>query len=1041
MSVLLFGATSLWGQGSGKLTGKILSIKNQPVSGAIVTVLDTVNVTTSKDGTFKFELKDPAKAKEVSVWAAGYYPVQQKLNNRSEVVIMMMPEDQYKYNESVVLPFREEGDNKVSSYTSAINIAKKDFLLGVNKVDRALAGQIAGLEVKRSSGMPGEGSYYNLRGIRSLTGDNAPLIVINGVPYMPDKTPSTVIGGFTRDIFQAYNLQDIQNITVLKGAEAAMYGSMGSNGVILIQTDGATSNDLETKISYYGSFGVNWNDKRMPLLGLDDYKSYLSDVGLTIYENPNDFYSNFPFMRDPNDKRYAYLYNNNTDWQDLIYKNSTSTDHLFRVEGGDNIAKYDLSLGYSRENGLIDNTSMERFHTQLNTNILVSQKVNIFANLGLAYMNGHFQEQGMSMATNPVLAAYFRSPLLSPYDKDRDGNILSTYSSYRYGNSRTAAYGVSNPLALIYTLDAHNRQYDLNMKAGISYKPFLGFTVSGIIGLYYNFNNEHLFIPGQSEKTILPVVDMYDTRNNAVKEGEAETTNFFLNLNGNYQKTFNYIHKLNAIAGWQMLMTKNEYDAGEGRNTGNDFYQTLGSVQAMGRRFLGYTNNWNWMNFYAHADYTYNDMVQASVNMAVDGASSTGTDVNRFYMYPSVGLTWLGKGWKFLQNTTWINKLNVRAEYGLTGNSRFASTLGSFNYSTVPYQHLSTIVRTNVPNTTLKPETNASLNLGIDLSVLRNRLNISFDYYNNQISDMISAMPLSSIYGSSAHYANIGKMENQGIELSVQASLVRTRDFEWIVGGNIAHATSKIKSLGGEEQVILNYDDEVQMVHRVGESPYQYYGYQADGVFATQVEADEANLSNRTGVRYNAGDVRFVDQNGDNRIDDKDRVLLGSAAPSYFGGFYTQFKYKGFALSAEFSYSKDNMAYNAVRQQLESVSTTHNQSLAVVNRWSLDGEVTDIPRAVWNDPVGNSYFSSRWIEDASYLRMKNITLSYTFTKKLWNFFRAGTIYVTGENLFTATKYLGMEPEFSYSYTENIQGFDNAKLMRPKTVKVGVNLNF
>ena len=231
------------------------------------------------------------------------------------------------------------------------------------------------------------------------------------------------------------------------------------------------------------------------------------------------------------------------------------------------------------------------------------------------------------------------------------------------------------------------------------------------------------------------------------------------------------------------------------------------------------------------------------------------------------------------------------------------------------------------------------------------------------------------------------------------------------------------------------------MVHRVGESPYQYYGYQADGVFATQVEANEANLSNRTGVRYNAGDVRFVDQNGDNRIDDKDRVLLGSAAPSYFGGFYTQFKYKGFALSAEFSYSKDNMAYNAVRQQLESVSTTHNQSLAVVNRWSLDGEVTDIPRAVWNDPVGNSYFSSRWIEDASYLRMKNITLSYTFTKKLWNFFRPGTIYVTGENLFTATKYLGMEPEFSYSYTENIQGFDNAKLMQPKTVKVGVNLNF
>lgn len=214
---------------------------------------------------------------------------------------------------------------------------------------------------------------------------------------------------------------------------------------------------------------------------------------------------------------------------------------------------------------------------------------------------------------------------------------------------------------------------------------------------------------------------------------------------------------------------------------------------------------------------------------------------------------------------------------------------------------------------------------------------------------MISAMPLSSIYGSSAHYANIGKMENQGIELSVQASLVRTRDFEWIVGGNIAHATSKIKSLGGEEQVILNYDDEVQMVHRVGESPYQYYGYQADGVFATQVEADEANLSNRTGVRYNAGDVRFVDQNGDNRIDDKDRVLLGSAAPSYFGGFYTQFKYKGFAAFGRIQLFKGNMAYNAVRQQLESVSTTHNQSLAVSKSLeSGTGEVT-----IFRVPYGN----------------------------------------------------------------------------------------
>lgn len=1038
--VLLFSVATVWGQSTHKLTGKILDFKNRPVEGAIVTVLDTMNVTTSKDGTFNFELKDPSKVKDISVWAPGYYSVKQLLKGRSKVVIMVIPEDRHKYNESIVLPFRGEEETKLSDFTAATNINKKDFTLGVGKIDRALAGQIAGLEMKSSSGMPGEGSYYNLRGIRSLTGDNAPLIVINGVPYMPDKTPSELIGGFTRDIFQSYNLQDIQNITVLKGAEAAMYGSMGSNGVILIQTDGAASNDLETKISYYGSFGVNWNDKRIPLMGLDDYKSYLTDVGMTISADPNNFYETFPFMKDPNNKIYAHLYNNNTDWQDLIYKNSTSTEHLFRVEGGDNIAKYDLSLGYSRDNGIMDNTSMERFHTQLNANILVSEKVNIFATVGLAYMTGHYQEQGMEISTNPILAAYAKSPVLSPYNKDRDGNILTTFSSHYYGNSTNRNYSVSNPLALLNTLDAHNRQYDLNMRAGISYKPIRDLSITGVVGLYYNFNNEHVFIPGESDPTIVPISDMYGLRENAVKDGDAETVNLFLNLNTNYKKTFNYVHKLNAIAGWQMMTTKNEYDAGEGRNTGNDFYQTLGSTTE-GRRFLGYTNNWNWMNFYAHADYTYNDMVQTSVNMAVDAASSTGTSVNRFYAYPSVGLTWLGKGWAPFINSTWINKLNVRAEYGLTGNTRFASTLGGFYYSSSPYQQLSTIARSNIPNTYLKPEKNASLNLGLDLAVLQNRLNVSFDYYNNQISDMISAMPLSSVYGSAAYYANVGKMENKGVELSVQASLIRTRNFEWIVGGNIAHSTSKIKSLGGEDQIVINSGDGVQLVHRVGESPYQFYGYQADGVFSTQTEADAADLSNRTGIKYEAGDVRFVDQNGDHKIDDKDRVLLGNASPSYFGGFYTQLKYKEFALSAEFTYSKDNMAYNAVRQQLESLSTTNNQSLAAVNRWTLEGQVTNTPRAVWKDPVGNSYFSSRWMEDASYVRMKNVTLSYTFTKTLWNFFRSGTLYVTGENLLTFTKYLGMDPEFSYSYGENIQGFDNAKLMQPKTVKVGVNLKF
>ena len=1036
ISVLLVcGVANTWGQGGQKLTGKILSATNQPVEGAIVTVLDTMNVTTNKEGTFQFEVKDLSKAKEISVWAPGYFSVKQLVKERPNIVITLIPENQYKYNETMVLPFRREGEMQLEDYTAATNITKKDFMLGTTKIDRALTGQIAGLQMKRSSGMPGEGSYYNLRGIRTLTGDNAPLIVINGVPHMPDKTPSELIGGFTRDIFQFYHLQDIQNITVLKGAEAAMYGSMGSNGVILIETDGTASNDLETRVSYYGSYGINWNDKRMPVMGLDDYKQYLADMGRTISKDPQNFYTNFPFMQNPNDPRYNYLYNNNTDWQDLIYKNTASTDHLFRVEGGDNIAKYDLSLGYYRENGLMDNTSMERFHTLLNANVLVNKQLNIFATVGLAYMNGHYQTQGMDITTNPILAAYARSPFLSPYEKDREGNTLKTYASHFYGRSKSRDYSVSNPLAIINTLDSRNRQYDLNMKAGIAYNPFRELTLTGTVGLYYNYDNEHLFIPGASEATIVPLSDKYGVRNNAVSDGVAVTTNFFANLNASYKKTFNYVHQLNAIAGWQLMTTKNEYDAGVGRNTGNDFYQTLGSTTD-GRRFLGYINSWNWTNFYGHANYTYNSMVQASVNIAVDAASSTGTDVARFYTYPSVGVTLLGKGWKPLLDVTWLNKLNVRVEYGLTGNSRFSSQMGGYYYSTVPYMQLSTIVRSNIPNVSLKPEKNASLNLGLDLSVLNNRLNLTFDYYNNQISDMISAMPLSSVYGSVPYYANVGKLENTGIELAVQASLVRTRDFEWIIGGNIAHYDDKITSLGGEERIING-----NWITEVGKSPYQFYGYQVAGVFSTQAEADAASLMADNGNYFRGGDMHYVDQNGDHRIDSKDRVALGSAAPDFFGGFYTQFKYKGFALGAEFSYSKGNMAYNAVRNQLEGMNTLGNQSIAVLNRWSLDGQVTNMPRVQHNDPYRSTSFSERWLEDASYLRMKSVTLSYSFDKTVLNFFRSGTLYVSGENLLTATKYLGLDPEFSYSYGETSQGLDYAKMVQPKSVKFGVNLKF
>ena len=1025
-----------YGQSNRTIRGKVLSSFNKPIKDAIIAAQGSDEIKTTEDGTFTLELKSDASS--LSIWAPGYFPVNRVIKDNTDLTIIMVSENQYKYNESAVLPQRIE--NERIAHTAATNITKKDFNPGSIMIDRALSGQIAGLKTTRMGGMPGEGTYMNLRGIRSLTADNAPLIVINGMPHLPDSKESSLINGYTRNIFQTYNIGDIQNITVLKGAEAALYGSLGANGVILIETDGAASDDLETKISFYGQYGMSWNKKRMPLLAGKEYTSYLSDIGMTYYNNMGELFNEFPFLNNP-DNKYNYLYNNNTDWQKEIYQNAFTTDNLFRIEGGDAIAKYDLSLGYLLEDGLLKETSFQRYHTQLNTNILVSKQVELIASVGLSYINGEYQEQGMVNQTNPILTAYAKSPLLSPWKKDTQGQTLNEYADFYYGISNNMNFAVSNPLAVINSVDVTNRQYDVNALAGITYKVLQNLSLSGKVGLYYNYNNEKLFVPGKTDKTIIPLFTPFGEAENTVKNGVGKVVNFFYNINGQYHTVLDNKHKINVLGGLQSIISEYEYDAGVGYNTANDFYQTLNNVNKLGRNFSGYISKWNWMNFYAHGDYTYSDMLKASLNMSVDGASSTGVDADRFYIYPSLGLTWFGKSLMPLSNSTFVNRLNVRAEYSITGNSRFSSNFGKHYYQSSPYQKVAGIVRMNVPNTKLKQEQNALLNLGLDMSFLFNRIELSFDYYNNQTSDAIFATPQSSVYGTGLYYDNLGKLSNQGVELAIQASIIRTPDFEWVIGGNIAKNRNKIKSLGGEEELIHKYADGAQLITKKGRSPYEFYGYETKGVFSTQQEAQNTNLRNDKGSTFTAGDIHFVDQNGDHVIDEKDRVSLGSAEAKFFGGFFTSFRYKHFSLSAEFTYSKGNKAYNAVRRNLESLSSFDNQSIATINRWKLEGQVTDMPRAEWGDPIGNNDFSDRWIEDASYLRMKNITFSYDFNRKVLNLFRSGTIYITGENLFTVTKYLGLDPEFAYSYNDAIQGFDYAKLMSPRRVKFGVNLKF
>lgn len=1023
-----------------KLVGKVTDTANQPVKDVVITCSGCETVRTGDDGVFTLEgVKSGAT---VNFVREGFYPqahiLRSSTNDNRLLKIHMVETDRSRYNETAVLPTGKQENNINVAGTENLN--RKDFAAGSLSVDRAIKGNFTGLNVINKGGMPGEGSYLQMRGVKSLVADNAPLIVVNGVPYMPDVNNSSMVMGYSPSVFKAFNNQDIRNITVVKGAEAAMYGSMGSNGVIMVETDQATSTDVNTRISFSAVYGYNWNDSRIPMMNSSQYKSYLSDMGLTYYDNQELFFKDFSFLTDPNANK-AYLYGYNTDWQDQIYRNSNTADFLFRVEGGDNIAKYNISLGYLGDNGTLKNTNFDRYNAQVNASVLVSRQVEIQANINAAYLKGKFQDQSLSQEISPLISAYRRSPLLSPYASDMYGNLINSYSNYWYGAIENKDFIATNPLAVVNKLESTGRQYDMNSKMQLIYRPIQDLTFNAIFSMFYNYNQESTFIPGKTNNDIAPLFDQYGEAENSVRTGTHHTFNMYYAFNGNYRLAINRLHRLNFLAGVQVLTTESEYDAAYGRNTNNDFYQTLGDSQTLGRYFAGYNNAWNWLNVFAHVDYNYANLVKLGFTGSWDGASSIGKDADRMSFYPAGEATLMLKQFGPIQMTDFINKLNVYANYGVTGNSRYSSKLGKYYYTSTPYQTIAGIVRANVPNTKLKAENDYTLNVGLETALWNNRVSLGAGYYNIDAKNVLMTGVRSSVLGTSTYYNNDARIESKGFEASITLNPIQTRDFRWMIGGNITTVKNTVKSLGSLNQLVNTLEDGAEIITRVGEDPFAFYGYKTDGVFSTTAEAEAAGLSNRSGMKYVAGDMRYVDVNGDKVINNADKQVLGSATPDFFGNIFTAFEYRNFALEATFAYSVGNKAYNAVRRITESGKDFANQSTALMRRWSMEGQVTDIPRAVYGDKVGNNDFSDRWIEDASYIKLREITLSYTWNKPIFHFIQGGTLYVTGENLFSISKYLGLDPEFSYSNSAIYQGVDYGKIGAPRSVKVGVNLKF
>jgi len=1027
-----------------RLEGLVVkSYKSQPVSGAVVTVTGH-NGSIMTDDNGKFSIMVKQNEGTVSVWYPGFYTNVQPIAGRTFMKVMLISEDKVGYSNIFDVPFT--GLEDISNKQSALN-SKQKSNIDISKTELTQTfTNIPGLQLIEKSGMPGEGTYFSVRGVNTLMADASPLLVVNGVPYMPDKGESGIIGGFSKDILSAIHAQDIRSITLLKGAEAAIYGSMGANGVLMIETDKAT--DLDTKVELISQFGLDYNQSTIPVMGVKDYKSYIGNVSLTRYDDMAEALAQFPYLVDNPNYYYNYLYNNNTDWQDQIYRTGFTTDHVLKIKGGDAIAKYDVSIGYKNKEGQVKGTDYQKYYARLNSDVNLSRDFSFTSTIYMSSVEYNAQEQGLIEETNPVLAAMKKGPIFATHKKDVDNNILPGYSTIRDADGKLMENNkVSNPLTLTSSLKANSRSYDVMINLGLNYKLNQNITLRAIGGLFYNYNNENLFVPGKTDLSVMPL--NYQAADNTVRAATGETTNYYYGVNGTYINTFDNVHSLTVTAGMQSTINTSEYDAGTAYNSASDYYQTLrerskNDPTIDGYSSYGYINKWNWINMFATANYVYNKQYGAGLTIAADASSSVGEDASLFHLYPAVNVAWYAHN-SLLKDVDLINRLAVRAEYASTGNSRISSSYSKYNYGYKLFREQGGIVRDGIPNYNLKPERNNTVNLGLDFSLFNNRVDVTFDYYNTKIKDMVIPVSISSAFGVDYYYDNAADAKNRGIELGFNILALSTRDFKWYLGGSIAWSKNEVTSLGGNDDLVLTMNNGSAIITQKGQPIYSFYGYKTNGVFATSQEAETAytdkngatgSLKMANGETFKAGDIHFVDQNGDGIIDDRDRVNLGSADPTYYGSFNTTVQYKSFELSANFGFSVGNKMYNATRQSMESMKDFTNQNTAVNNRWIQEGQVTSMPKAAYGDPMGNSRFSDRWIETASYLKLKELMLSYKF-----NFMAGITVYASAENLFTVTDYLGLDPETMYSYDAAMRGFDNGKVGLPRSFKLGFKLQF
>ena len=998
--LLFFCQLSLAQDGNVTVSG-IVEDSAGPLPGVNVIVKGTTKgVTTDFDG--RYVLEDVPTG---SVLVFSYLSFKTKeipLDSRTEINVTMESDTQ-SLEDVVVVGYGTQNRSEVTGAISSID-SEEIASVPVTTADQALQGRAPGVNVV-NSGAPG----------------NSPVISIRGLGTPNNNTPLYVIDGIISSGMGDLNPNDIENIQVLKdAATTAVYGSKGSNGVVLITTKKGRGSQ-KASLSFDAYSGVNFVTSRYDLLNTQQYIQYLGEIGATP-----------PRVSDP---QYADFINNDTDWQDEIFRTGLMQSYNVALSGGNENSNYRFSGGYLGQEGAIIETEYERFNFRANSNFTFGN-LTIGETLGVSFdeQNPERDSGGRSIIEHAIKIA----PYLPVYNPDNLGGFQGPSSSIDGTDAE-------NPVRVQTLGNASNRSVNIIGSLFAEYEFFDKVTFKSQVGLdYSNFKNTN-FIPSYSDDETATNSTPYAqiTKNTGIYQSLTYTNSL------TYKDSFLENHNIEFLLLSEQQTIKNESINASSRNNVSDKVEQLSLEGAdLGSSSSKYVR----IGYLGRLNYNYDKKYLLAFSLRRDASSRFG-ESNRWGWFTSVSGGW-NLGRESFMDGSIFNNLKLRGSWGTTGNDnigdyRYSSNLlTDFIYPIAGNPEQGTTLN-GLGNADLKWEETEMRNIGLDVGINNNQFTLSIEYYNNKSDDVLIDRPLAYSLGFNDPVIteNVGSVKTHGLEANLGYNHY-DGDFTWSANLNLGTSKNEVVSLGGVESISGgNVEGEDVSRISVGEPLFYFYGYKTDGIYQTQEEIDAVLTANPDQVAIQPGDVRYVDLNNDGQINSDDKMKIGNPYPDFTFGFNFSANYKNFDLNLFVNGSIGNDVFNTNIYDLEGMTRPFNAGTEVLNRWTGPGTSNSIPRAL--GATQNTYASDRYVEDGSYTRLRNLVIGYSFPSEFFNDkFSKFRVYLSGQNLLTLTDYSGLDPEIGRISLNNGAARDNFELgvdrgnyPQPKSVQIGVQVAF